>query len=211
MMEPERLDGALVAQGSVRDYFHDSLTCALRNQKLRADQHTVHYVVSLLTTYARSEDFFERNADGFSLQPLATLYADAVAASTPEQRRCSLRRLGDVALFISGLFSDSLNRRVVDVDYYIAMGGSAYGYLSGSMRGTLSGAALSGIFGELSSKFQAFVDVLAEVSERAHLTSDSDIMRLYEVWLRTGSKRVAVKLRRLGIEPAAGSSTHYEH
>jgi len=37
-----------------------------------------------------------------------------------------MQRLGDTALFIAGVFADSLNRKLVDVDYYVAMGGTAY-------------------------------------------------------------------------------------
>ena len=54
------------------------------------------------------------------------MYSDALEEESGEARNQILRRLGDVALFISGVFSRSLKRRVVDVDYYIAMGGGAY-------------------------------------------------------------------------------------
>lgn len=116
-----------------------------------------------------------------------------------------------MALFIAGVFSDSLNRKAVDVDYYVAMGSNAYGYLSDCFRGTVREIALSKIFEELSVRFQEFMDVLAEVSERAHLTSDSDIMRIYELWLRTGSKRAAQRLRRFGIQPTAGFASLLRH
>ena len=61
------------------------------------------------------------------------------------------------------------------------------------MRVRIAGArgddALGDVFDELSDKFPAFVDVLGEVSERTALTSNADLLRLYEKWLRTGSRR----------------------
>jgi hypothetical protein len=57
----------------------------------------------------------------------------------------------------------------------------------------------------LSDKFARFVDVLAEVGEQSGLSSQTDIMRLYEIWLRTGSRRAAERLRKLGIEPVRTS------
>jgi hypothetical protein len=33
------------------------------------------------------------------------------------------------------------------------------------------------------------------------------VLRLYEVWLRTGSKRAAAKLREAGIEPNQAAAT----
>jgi hypothetical protein len=79
------------------------------------------------------------------------------------------------------------------------MGGSAYGSLSSSVRGTLRGRALSGVFAELAEKFQAFVDVLGDVRDDA--SAEVDVLRQYEIWLRTGSARAAELLRKAGVEP----------
>jgi hypothetical protein len=37
------------------------------------------------------------------------------------------------------------------------------------------------------------------------------VLRLYEIWLRTGSKRVENLLRDLGVEPNATVVTHPRH
>lgn len=205
MMAPENLDANLITDVNVQEYFRESVTAALSNQKVDAGEDTVYYIVNLLAYFTQADKLFSHTAEGVTLQPLALIYADALEAASLEERHQILRRLGDVALLISGLFSSSLNRKLVDVDYYIAMGGTAYGYLCDLNRGTVRGKALCAIFGELSEKFQLFVDVISEVGERASMSSCTDIMRLYEIWLRTGSKRAAEKLRKLGIEPAHGS------
>jgi hypothetical protein len=62
------------------------------------------------------------------------------------------------------------------------------------------------VFDELSGKFAAFVDVLNEVSEQSALTSNSDLLRLYERWLRTGSRRSGDVLAARGIVPTAAGS-----
>ncbi len=201
-------DCKLIASTNVREYFHGAVTSAMANQKVEAEQDTVGYVVDLLTQYTRSDRFFEQTADGPTLQPLAMVYAEAVSA-TSDQVRCQyLRRLGDVALFISGAFSESLNRKLVDVDYYVAMGGSAYDCLSQSRTRV---KVLNQVFAELAAKFQDFVDVLGEITERTHLQSGTDVLRLYELWLRTGSRRAAEKLRGLGIHPAESMVSRASH
>ncbi len=196
-----KCDENLITGMNVTEYFRDSVTTALVNQKVEAGEDTVYYIVNLLAYFTRADRLFRQTADGVLLQPLALLYAEAVETSNPEARRQLLRHLGDVALLISGLFSSSLNRKVVDIDYYIAMGGAAYGVLRDIDRGSARGRAFCAIFDELSRKFQVFVDVLSEVGEGSHLKSSSDTMRLYEIWLRTGSPRAAARLRKLGIEP----------
>jgi hypothetical protein len=90
------------------------------------------------------------------------------------------------------------------------MGGRAYGTLADSMRGTLRGQAFAVVFMELAQKFQRIVDVLNEVAEMAYQHTDKDILRQYEIWLKTGSPRAYGILRRLGVEPVtAGARTEH--
>ena len=204
-------DEQLITETSLQEYFQTSLSDALENQNVEAGADTIHYVVSLLTSFSRAEKLFDRTPDGMMIRPLALVYAEAVEGKTVDERNRALRRLGDVALFISGIFSQSLNRCVVDVDYYVSMGGSAYSYLSDTMRATNRGRAMSGIYDELASKFVAFVDVLGEVSEGANCSNDIDVLRQYEIWLRTGSTRAADRLRAAGIHPSANASSRLRH
>jgi hypothetical protein len=201
----------VIASANVREFFRDSVGEALDNQKLEADDHTVHYVVNILTRFTRSERLYDNTPDGRQLRPLALMLADALEARSERQRHESLRRLGDVSLFIAGFFSHTLARRLVDVDYYVAMGGNAYSSLYDRARETSSGRAFSGIYGELARKFQGFVDVLWEVSENVQHSTDRDILRLYDLWTKTGSRRAATLLRKLGIYPINNSTTSLGH
>jgi hypothetical protein len=45
------------------------------------------------------------------------------------------------------------------------------------------------------------MDVLGDVSERTAVSSSSDLLRLYEKWMRTGSARDGQKLIDRGILP----------
>ena len=108
-------------------------------------------------------------------------------------------------------FADSLQKKVVDMDYYVYMGGGAYHSLSVHMHGTPRGRALGGVFSELARKFQDMVDVLNEVRESARANSDTNVMRLYELWVKTGSRRAARLLRGVGVHPLPQSGAGFEH
>jgi hypothetical protein len=181
---------SLVRNESAGEFFRELLESAMTRQHLRAHATTSFYLVNLLSGFIRTNG--EDDAD----QPLGIRLAQALQADRVRQRD-GLRRVGDQSLFISGFFADSLNRSLVDVDYYITLGEYAYGSLA------RSGDALEDVFDELSDKFAAFVDVLAEVSERSALTSNADVLRLYEKWLRTGSRRSGNLLASKGILPNA--------
>lgn len=194
---------------SLQEFFKDSVAGAMTKQGLDADDHTAYYVVNLLTLFARSEALFDRTENGTELKPLAKVLAEAVDSARPEERNFALQRVGDVSLFMAGFFGDAMTTRLVDVDYYIYMGGSAYGALSEQVRGSLRGKVFSSVFAELAEKFPDFVDVLAEL--RSAVNQDIDILRTYELWQRTGSRRAARELRRVGIEPneaVDGSTRH---
>jgi hypothetical protein len=193
----------LVAVTNLREFFHDSVQTALRKQQVAVDDHTEHYVVNVLTMFARSDELYEQTAEGTRLKPLAHMLADASEAPTQQQRDQALRRLGDVSLFIAGFFAQSFARKLIDIDYHIAMGGRAYGTLAETTRTSIRGQAFAAVFLELAQKFQRLVDVLNDVAEMAHEHSHKDILRLYEIWLKTGSPRAYNILRRLGVAPVA--------
>jgi hypothetical protein len=70
---------------------------------------------------------------------------------------------------------------------------------------------LATVFAELAHKFQPLVDALNEVSETSYTHSDRDVLRLYEIWLKTGSKRSYALLKRLGVDPTAAGGTAFAH
>ena len=178
---------ALVRSESPTEFFRELVETAMHNQRVSAHEMTSFYVVNLLSgfVYVRAGD-----------EPLCTRLARALKAAGIAQRD-DLRSVGDQSLFLSGFFSDSFNRSLVDIDYYIRIGELAYRSLA--RRG--DNTALGDVFDELSDKFTEFVDVLGEVSERTSLSSNADVLRLYEKWLRTGSRRSGDLLASKGIVP----------
>jgi hypothetical protein len=195
---------------SLREFFKNSVEAAMAKQGIAADDHTAYYVVNLLTLFARHETLYNSDNPGPGLQPVTLLLAAAADAPHRAMRNALLRRVGDTSLFIAGFLGDGLARKLVDVDYYIDMGGAAYGRLSDDVRGTRDGRAFSAVFAELARKFREFVDVLADIRDSGK-DAPHDVLRLYEVWLKTGSRRAARLLRDCGVEPNATLSAATRH
>jgi len=191
----------VMAVHNLRDYFRTSIDDVIARQGVKLDPHATCYVVNLMTLYSRSEELYEDDGDTYGVKPLALMLADAADAPSAEKRNQSLQRIGDVALFIAGFFIESLARKAVDVDYYVHMGGSAYGSLSDEIRGSVRGDAFAPVYRELAVKFQLLVDVLNEVKDGARGESDVDIVRNYELWRKTGSRRAGQLLREQGVIP----------
>ena len=195
----------VLAVANLREFFRDELHGALEKQHLAVEDQTEHYVVNVLTLFARSEALYEQTSEGTRLKPLVVMLSEALEARSSEDRNRGLQRLGDVSLFIAGFFSRGFARKLIDIDYHIAMGGRAYATLAEVLSRGRS-KVLSHVFAELSEKFQPLVDALNEVSESSYSHSDKDILRLYEIWLKTGSRRSYELLKRLGVNPVPAST-----
>lgn len=186
------MERPLLREQTPAEYFKDLVESSLARQHIQAADLTEYYLVNLLCQYIRLDAASGLGDDG---EPLAVRLARALQSGGVEQR-ARLRSLGDFSLFMSGFFSESFRRKLIDIDYYVSMGEYAYASL-----GRRDEDAFSEVFAELANKFVGFSDVLADISERTALVSHSDVLRLYEKWLRTGSERDGQRLVDRGIVP----------
>jgi hypothetical protein len=205
-------EGSLVAVSSLREFFRDAFHAASENQHLDIDEQAEQYVVNLLTMFSRADALYERTPEGLRIRPLAHMLADALEAPSATARQRGLQRLGDVSLFVAGFFARSFARKLIDIDYHIAMGGGAYSSLADTLpRSSNAGRCVAAIYEQLARKFQGLVDALNEVSEMSYRHSDADILRLYEIWMKTGSARAHGLLRKLGVQPVPAGGSRREH
>src|SRR4051794_3437503 len=119
------MSDAVFRRESAVEYFKELVDGAISHQRLAAQELTAYYVVQLLASFLQREVAAGADAQ----MPLAVRLGRALDGGGVHQR-ATLREIGDVSLFISGFFADSLTRKLVDVDYYISIGGCAYNALS---------------------------------------------------------------------------------
>ncbi len=177
------------------EHFKSLVTEVVQNQRVETDELTQFYLSSLLTEFIDPKKLTD--------EPLAITYLKAMESERELSSRL-FKELGDISLFTSGFFSESLRGKIIDIDYYIAMGERSYNHLATIHSGTGNTEtedSLGSLFNELSARFKLYVNVLTEVSERCRLTSSKDLLHLYEQWLVTKSARTASLLRSQGIEP----------
>ena len=173
---------------SVDEFFHEVVTDALSVVDLEASEPAGWYLVGLLGEFMTT-----RLTD----EPLGIKLAQT--AGSPEERVRTLKEVGDTSLYVAGFFAQSLTRSLIDVDYYVGIGQTAYARLARSLGKNRS---IGEVYGELAAKFPQFVDVLAAVRKRvtlAELNASSDTQRLYEIWLRTRDEWVEKKLKQVGL------------
>lgn len=176
---------------SLTEFFRDLVQGALHTHEVHPSEPTEHYLVNLLERFAKP-------APGWEARPLALDYLESFHHPRP-QRMAALRHVGDTALFLTGVFMDSLERRTVSAEYYIGLGRGAYHQLA--CLAPDEPAAGPGVFDEIAAGFPDFVRVLSEVRFDQMFPGDSQTVRVYTRWLRTRGRQDAQWLLRHGITP----------
>ncbi|HLE08042.1 MAG TPA: hypothetical protein VI914_00245 [Thermodesulfobacteriota bacterium] len=178
------------------EHFSMMVSKAMKGQGIKASPMAEFYLSNLLTGFI---DARRISGKTFSERFLKALGAEGGL------KKILLKELADSSLFISGFFHESLKRKIVDVDYYMDMGIISYNMLSEffSGNGRDYNTTLSSLYREMSEKFLKFADILDEISEESSIKTALDLLRLYERWLKTKSKRTETLLRELGIDPVS--------
>lgn len=182
---------------SAEGYFADLVKKGMEFRKLNPDPEVEFYLVNLLNHYLDARNLFndgkKEEGQKKNQKTLAELYLEAQNAETSIRIEL-LKRLGDKSLYISGFFGDSLQRKLVDVDYYAEMGGVAYGTLA-----QYANSSVARVYSTFSKKFIEFVDVLTYISQSSEVQNDQNILRLYDRYIKTGSELAREKLIEIGI------------
>jgi hypothetical protein len=179
---------SILLEKDPREFFVDQVEGALKRLKFTPSPLSRDYLVDLLQHFMFSSNLPPRR------ETLAELYLRAQNAASP-QRQEMLKRLGDSSLYISGFFGDSLSRKIIDIDYYVDMGGVAYATLASFA----ADEQVSRVYGEYSTRFAEFVDVLTYISQESRVQTNEDLLKLYDRYMATGSRLAGEQLVEKGL------------
>ena len=144
-----------IVKETLEEAFTDLISTSLEDNELEISPYVEAYVVDVVASL--SSGVHEMVSRSVFLNDLLREALD----SNGLMRREYLRVTGDVALFVSGIFPDSLESRKTwfHLGDYIDIGQTAYGNIQ------------TEVFDELSIKFPQMVDVLNDVSINIDMTS----------------------------------------
>lgn len=143
------------SEEELSEFFSVLITASVQTQRLTLSPGAKEYVVSLVS---------DLSATTHQLAPKSLYVIDLLRQGLNAEgyvRREYLQIAGDVSLFVSGIFPDSLEtrRNLFTLGDYIDMGRTAYSNIQ------------TDVFDELSAKFPQVVDVLNDVSREIALLS----------------------------------------
>jgi hypothetical protein len=185
----------LILSNDLGEFFKRELSEAESALGIEVSELAECYLVNLLCDYSKRGHNPELGE-----KPLALQYKRALEAM-PAERFHLLKSLGDESLYVAGFFSEFIERSLVDVSYYISMGGNAYGSLSELVGWQRHGSTFARLYEQLATRFPQLVDLLNQVSDRARskVEDNNDLLKVYERWLRTRSVRLQRILHERGF------------
>ena len=184
---------------SPEQHFSEALKEALEQRKVKSFPHLETYLIHMLKHYLDSRNLFtpQSTHGEHSENPpetLAEMYLIAINSENARKKEI-MKTLADRSLYLAGFFGDSLQKKMVDIDYYSEMGSAAYFNLSTWTKED----HLSEVYKTFSNRFVEFVEVLSYMSEKSAIQADQNVLRLYDKYLKTGSEVAREKLNQMGI------------
>jgi hypothetical protein len=107
----------IITVPKLSSYFYDELQSMNKKSKFPVAEELIYYSSEVLEKYCLNVDF---NSKVLGLDLLK-----AKSVSISEQKRM-YKEIGDTALVLTGYFSDSISRKLVDKSYYTNLGKIAY-------------------------------------------------------------------------------------
>jgi len=122
-----------------------------------------NYLVDLLSSYIRTEEFFEKDKASLkhSEKQLLDLYQKSQQSSQTREKLYLLKNLGDFSLALSGFFRDSLKKKITHLSYYESLGESAYYRIGQTYEKKFN------VFVELSKNFKSLSKILFSLQKKS--------------------------------------------
>ena len=100
------------------EFFKERVRVALTNNNMTVDNDVEFYLVTLLCNFIQPALDLQGRLD----TPLALFLKEALESADSYEQQARFKVLGDLSLYVSGYFQESLNRKTIDINYYIAIG-----------------------------------------------------------------------------------------
>jgi hypothetical protein len=179
----------IVPTANITEYFMKAFGSERKKARLDVSQETEFYIVNMISEFS-TEKMKEANPRN---EPLSLVYRRLQHKLDYE----TSKGLGDFCTYISGFFPVYLAKKGM-LEFHIEKGRDFYNMASASPEGNRE------VFWEMVGKLPRIVDVLNDIRYR-NLGSDEEIIRIYDLWQQTGSKRLKKMLEINGIMPEEGS------
>ena len=169
----------LVLESSLQVFFYDHLQEFNKKSVSPLRNETIYYSSLVMDHFGESSKFFER-VDGKAREKILGVKFLEEAHLPTNKKKVAIKDIAETSLLVCGFFSDSLNKKIIDVKYYQDLGIMAYSSLNSLVPNAYD---VPGFYKNMAKSFST-VTLLMSLVAKKH-TADVD-----QPWLITNLKKV---------------------
>jgi len=183
----------IILESSLQSFFFDQLMEANNKSLTPVSQETLFYSSDVLNKFSESSNYFEV-VEGRVREKILGVKLLEAGKLTKEERKRTLKDVGDTALCLCGFFSSSLEKKIIDFSYYKEIGKSAYVKLNNLIPEFLD---IPYFYKHLSSSFEGVTTLISKIS--LHYKEEVEILKKYDQWLETNDENLEQELKYHGV------------
>lgn len=123
------MQNKIILSTNLKGFFFENLSEINKKSLCPVPESVIYYSSDVLDKFALSQDFFETSEGKVREKILGMKLLEATQVSRDEQKKI-YKEVGDMSLMVCGYFSESVNKKIVDTQYYAQLGKMAYSHLN---------------------------------------------------------------------------------
>jgi hypothetical protein len=123
------MQNKIILSSNLKGFFYDSLSELNKKSLCPIPESIIFYSSDVLDKFALSQDYFEMTEGRVREKILGMKLLEATQFSREEQKKI-YREVGEMSLLVCGYFFQSVNKKIVDAQYYSQLGKMAYSHLN---------------------------------------------------------------------------------
>lgn len=119
----------IILSTNLKGFFFEGLSELNKKSLCPVPESIIYYSSDVLDKFSLSEEFFETSEGKVREKILGMKLLEASQFGREEQKKI-YREVGEMSLMVCGYFSESVNKKIVDREYYAQLGKMAYSHLN---------------------------------------------------------------------------------
>ncbi len=161
-------ENSLILESSLQSYFYTELQEVNKKMSGQLPNETIFYSSLVMDKFGDAEKYYEIVEGKMREKTLGIMLLESAQLEGVKKKN-KLKDVGDTALLICGFFSESMNRKITNLDYYREIGQSAY-YQLDSIIPTFYDVPL--FYQNLSNHFLQLTNVMGLVAQKTMAHND---------------------------------------
>lgn len=162
----------IILSTNLKGFFFEGLNELNKKSLCPVPDSIIYYSSDVLDKFALSSDFFETSEGKVREKILGTKLLEATQVSREEQRKI-YKEVGDMSLLVCGYFSESVNKKIVDTQYYAQLGKMAYSHLNNVIPSFMD---IPSFYGMVSTCFESLTTLMMILASKNRGTVDNNII-----------------------------------